>query len=94
VRVDGEPAAALIASEDEDKGFVATIGVRRPYRGTGLARLLLHTSFEEFRRRGLTSAALFVDSENATGAVRLYESVGMHVAAQWDCHEFPGTVAT
>jgi ribosomal protein S18 acetylase RimI-like enzyme len=91
VRVDGEPAAATICSARESGGFVAAIGVLRAYRGMGLARQLLLTKFEQFRQRGYAEASLYVDSTNPTGAVRLYESVGMRVAAQWDCHEFPGT---
>lgn len=90
VRVAGEPAAAVICSVNDAGGFVAAIGVRRPFRGTGLARQLLLHSFAEFRRRGCAAAALYVDSTNPTGAVRLYESIGMQVAAQWDCHEFAG----
>ena len=35
----------------------------------------------EFWRRGTTRVTLDVDSENATGAVALYERVGMHVEA-------------
>jgi ribosomal protein S18 acetylase RimI-like enzyme len=49
------------------------------------------TKFAQFRERGFAEASLYVDSTNPTGAVRLYESVGMRVAAQWDCHEFSGT---
>jgi mycothiol synthase len=91
VTIDGEPAAALVGANRDGGGFVAVLGVRRPYRGLGLARSLLLTSFAAFRRRGCERASLYVDSTNPTGAVRVYESVGMSVAAQWDCHEFPAT---
>lgn len=90
VQVDGEPAAATVCSAREAGGWVGAIGVLREYRGTGLARRLLLTTFARFRDRGFEQASLFVDSTNPTGAVRLYESVGMRIAAQWDCHEFPG----
>jgi ribosomal protein S18 acetylase RimI-like enzyme len=50
----------------------------------------LLAKFEQFRDRGFPEASLYVDSTNPTGAVRLYESVGMDVAAEWDRHEFPG----
>jgi ribosomal protein S18 acetylase RimI-like enzyme len=56
--------------------------VRRAWRGRGFGRALLHHSFREFRRRGLTRAALGVDAANATGATRLYESVGMRAYAE------------
>jgi ribosomal protein S18 acetylase RimI-like enzyme len=90
VRVAGAPAAAAICSARDSGGFVGAIGVLRGYRGTGLAKRLLLAKFEQFRERGFAEASLYVDSTNPTGAVRLYESVGMSVAAQWDCHEFPG----
>jgi hypothetical protein len=32
---------------------------------------------------------LNVDSENSTGAVRLYEGVGMRTARAWDVYEKP-----
>jgi hypothetical protein len=44
---------------------------------------MLQHSFREFRRRGFTGAALGVDAANATGATRLYESVGMHQADEY-----------
>ena len=45
----------------------------------GLGRALLLHTFGEFHRRGVTRISLGVDSQNATGATKLYESVGMHV---------------
>jgi ribosomal protein S18 acetylase RimI-like enzyme len=51
----------------------------REFRGRGLGRALLHTAFAEFRRRGLPKAGLSVDATNPTGALGLYESVGMTV---------------
>jgi mycothiol synthase len=60
-------------------GYVAAIGVRRPWRGKGYAKgLLLHT-FREFYDRGIKRVTLGVDAESATGATHLYERVGMHV---------------
>jgi GNAT superfamily N-acetyltransferase len=60
-------------------GYVAAIGVRRPWRGKGYAKgLLLHT-FREFYDRGIKRVTLGVDAENPTGATHLYERVGMHV---------------
>jgi mycothiol synthase len=93
VEIAGDPAAALLAASSDGEGFIATLGVRRAYRGIGLARNLLHTSFAEFTRRGHPRAALFVDSSNPTGAVRLYESAGMHVVSRWDSHEFPAVAS-
>lgn len=71
----------------EGDAWVNVLGVRRPWRkrGVGLA-LLLHT-LGEFYRRGLRTGVLEVDSENPTGATRLYERAGMHVVRQSDAYE-------
>jgi ribosomal protein S18 acetylase RimI-like enzyme len=60
-------------------GYVGAIGVRPAWRGKGVAKALLCRTFAEFWRRGTTRVTLDVDSENTTGAVALYERVGMHV---------------
>jgi len=68
--------------QDEGGGWVAQLGVLPHARGRGIARALLQASFEANRAAGRTSVGLGVDSENSTGAVRLYESVGMHLTQQ------------
>lgn len=74
---------------DPDTGWVATLGVRRPWRRRGLASALLLHSFAELRRRGRTRVGLGVDAENTTGAVRVYEGVGMHIARTNNLFEKP-----
>lgn len=69
---------------DPEAGMIEELGVRRPWRGLGLGLALLHLAFEEFRRRSLTRAILSVDSENPTGATRLYERAGMSVELAWE----------
>jgi mycothiol synthase len=77
---DGDEIAAVARNELRSlAGYVGALGVRKPWRGRGYGRALLLHSFREFRRRGMTRAMLGVDASNATGATRLYESVGMHV---------------
>jgi ribosomal protein S18 acetylase RimI-like enzyme len=66
---------------------VGVLGVRRPWRRRGLGLALLHASFREFRARGLPRALLGVDSENTTGATRLYERAGMRVERTSDSYE-------
>jgi len=88
--VDGEPAGLLIGDEsraDEGGGYIATLGVLARYRGRGAAKALLRTAFAELVRRGRTAASLGVDSENATGATKLYESVGMSPVITIDFYE-------
>ncbi len=72
---------------DPEKAWVRLLGVRRPWRRRGLGRALLLHSFGEFRRRGFHRAGLGVDAESLTGAHKLYESAGMHVAARFDVYE-------
>jgi len=90
--VDGEPAGAVVANEtlaDLDAAYVSMLGVLKPYRGRGIGRGLLLTSFAEAARRGRTSVRLGVDTENGTGAPALYTSVGMTPAEVIDSYELP-----
>jgi ribosomal protein S18 acetylase RimI-like enzyme len=65
--------------EDEAKGWVQDLGVRRPWRRRGIALALLQHSFAALRERGCECVGLAVDAESQTGAVALYEKAGMHV---------------
>jgi mycothiol synthase len=69
------------------KGWVGTLGVRRPWRNKGLGMALLLRSFDEFYRRGLPTVGLGVDAASLTGATRLYESAGMKVAHEYVNYE-------
>jgi mycothiol synthase len=80
VRSDEEVvAAARNDAQRSGGGWIGGLGVRPAWRGRGLAKALLLRSFREFHERGQRRVGLGVDSENATGATRLYESVGMVV---------------
>jgi mycothiol synthase len=61
------------------RGYTEAISVRRPWRRRGLARALLTRSLQMFKDMGMTEAALGVDAQNTSGALRLYESVGFQV---------------
>jgi len=61
-------------------GWIASVGVRKPWRRRGLGLALIHHAFSEFWRRGERKVGLGVDAENQTGATRLYERPGMHAA--------------
>jgi ribosomal protein S18 acetylase RimI-like enzyme len=58
------------------RGYTEGIFVRRPWRKRGLARALIMRSLQMFKNMGFTEAALGVDAENLSGALRLYESCG------------------
>jgi mycothiol synthase len=63
---------------NRQRGYTETICVRRPWRRRGLARALIARSFSVLKEQGMTEAALGVDTENPSGALRLYESMGFH----------------
>lgn len=69
------------------EGWVNDLGVLKEARGRGIGELLLRHTFASFKRRGLPAVALGVDAGNATGAVRLYERVGMRVIRSFDSYE-------
>jgi mycothiol synthase len=75
-------AATRNDPERSGGGWIGSIGVRPAWRGRGLAKALLLHSFREFHRRGKRRVGLGVDSQNATGATRLYESIGMVVDSE------------
>ena len=89
---DHDPSLWFLVRNDEDVvaatrndpersggGWIGAIGVSPAWRGRGLAKALLLHSFREFHRRGQRRVGLGVDSENTTGATKLYERVGMVV---------------
>jgi mycothiol synthase len=85
---DGEVVAASVNEwKHEGAGWIGTLATRRAWRGRGVAQALLHASFGEFYRRGERTVALGVDASNPTGAVRLYQRVGMSVVWRADLFE-------
>ncbi len=88
---DGDEVAAVVRNEANRHGggYVGLIGVRREWRGRGLAKLLLYHTFAEFWRRGMKRVTLGVDAESPTGATHLYERVGMHVESATVVFEKP-----
>lgn len=88
--VDGEPAAICLLDEsraERGEGYVAVLGVLKEYRGHGLAQLLLRRAFVHYRDLGRTATLLGVDATNTTGAVALYEKVGMRPVLVMEAYE-------
>lgn len=80
VRKDGELVGYIMGNkrfEEENYGYVASLGVLREHRGNGIARALLLDMFIRDKDRGLKGTLLHGDSSNPTGAMKLYSSVGM-----------------
>ncbi len=66
------------------EGWVHQLAVEREHRGRGLGRALLQQAFVDFHARGKTSVGLNTDSR--TGALGLYEHVGMRVTHSYTHH--------
>lgn len=70
-------AGFALCRMSEDLLFIEHLGVRRCYRGRGLALALLKNVFASSYRAGQINVSLGVDAANPTGAYRLYEKAGM-----------------
>lgn len=64
------------------RGFTEFISVRRPWRKQGLARALIGRALEAQKQQGMTESALGVDSENLSGATRIYQDCGFVVVKE------------
>jgi ribosomal protein S18 acetylase RimI-like enzyme len=58
------------------EGWIASLGVRRPYRKLGLGSALMCASMRAFEAEGFVCAGLRVDTESPTGALGIYERMG------------------
>jgi len=93
--LDGEEVAAYLlsyffAAEARATGvreaWVGQLGTRGAWRRRGLASLLLAAALHRYRDAGYQRAGLDVDSENATGALGLYQRLGFvvdHRSVTW-----------
>ncbi|WP_197371463.1 GNAT family N-acetyltransferase, partial [Streptomyces clavuligerus] len=75
----GDAAAAVTSNHREAHGWINNLGVRAEFRGRGIAGLLLRHAFGVYAELGRDTIGLGVDTDNATGALRLYEGHGMGV---------------
>lgn len=85
VALDGEAVAAYLlthfypadaAATGRRTAWVGQLGTLRPYRKRGLGTLLLTRGLATFHEAGYDACELGVDTENATGALGLYERIG------------------
>ena len=61
------------------RGYTEYISVRHAWRKRGLARALIAQSLDALKESGMKEATLRVDTENPSGALKLYESCGFRV---------------
>jgi GNAT superfamily N-acetyltransferase len=85
LRVVTDPAGEVVGMGyvvmSRDSGFVMSLAVRKDQRNRGLARALLVDCFQVSRADGRSRAEISTDSR--TGALALYERVGMHITSTW-----------
>jgi len=71
------------------RGYTEFISVRRPWRKKGLARALIVRSLRLQKEQGMIESALGADSENLSGATRVYEDCGFHVTKRSTIYRKP-----
>jgi mycothiol synthase len=71
------------------RGWLEHISVRRPWRRRGLGRAITAAALITLREAGLEEAMLGVDSENANGALGLYEGLGFAVESRAAAYRRP-----
>jgi ribosomal protein S18 acetylase RimI-like enzyme len=85
LRVVVDPTQAVVSfgwvQLGADTAFIARLATRKDQRGRGLAQALLVDAFEAGRAHGATRSELSTDSR--TGALGLYEKVGMVRTSTW-----------
>jgi len=75
------------------RGYTEFISVRRPWRKRGLARALIIRSLRLQKDLGMTESALGADSENISGATRVYEDCGFRVTKRNTLYRKPINLA-
>ena len=88
--INGESVGFLDCDESllhEETGYVAGLGVIKSHQGRGLGELLLRFAIANERSSDRSKLALNVDTGNESGALRLYEKVGMKPISEWHQYE-------
>jgi mycothiol synthase len=86
--IDGDQiAGGALCYNFAEEGWVNQLAVRRAWRNQGLGLALLCHSFREFYERDQRRVSLQVDSQNTSGATRLYQRAGMHIVRQFDLYQ-------
>ncbi len=86
--MDGDQIAGFaLCSDFAQMPMVDLLGVRSAWRGSGLGLALLNQVFGDFYRLGRREVRLGVDSQNESGATRLYKRAGMYVERQYVCYQ-------
>jgi mycothiol synthase len=81
-RIEADDAAA-----GRSDGWIDNLGTVREWRGRGIASAFIVESLHAFAGVGFTHASIEVDSENPTGAARLYRSLGFEPVQRKITHQ-------
>lgn len=74
---------------DQKVGWTENISTLKEYRRRGIARALIVRSMHMHKALGMTEVALGVDTNNPTGALRLYKSLGYQTTLTWITYRKP-----
>lgn len=77
----GDVVGVALVQMSPTTGYIAKLATRKDRRGRGLAQALLVDAFAEATAHGAARSELSTDSR--TGALGLYEKVGMVVTSTW-----------
>ncbi len=90
ISVNDDPAGVVDFNDEQlhnDSGYVHGLGVRQAFQGKGLGEALLRHAIQVNSELGRTKLCLSVDAGNESGALRLYEKVGMKPISEWHQYE-------
>jgi ribosomal protein S18 acetylase RimI-like enzyme len=74
---------------DRKRGHTQSLFVSPRWRRRGLAKALLAKSLAMLRKRGLMEATLDVETQNTSGELQLYESMGYRIAEKYAHYKKP-----
>ena len=82
-----QPIGYVVAGVDErlnqeksaKHGWILNIGVLKPYRQRDVGTSLMFRAMSYLKAQGMEDALLYVDDQNPTHAIKLYEKVGFQI---------------
>jgi len=85
--LDNQPLGYVVAGIDEGLnreknakyGWILNIGVLKPHRRKDVGTALMLRAMSYLKEQGMENALLYVDDQNPTHAIKLYEKVGFTV---------------
>jgi ribosomal protein S18 acetylase RimI-like enzyme len=90
ISVNDVPAGFVDFNDEQlhnDSGYVSGLGVKQAFQGKGLGEALLRHAIQINSELGRSKLCLSVDAGNESGALRLYEKVGMKPISEWHQYE-------